>query len=251
MRLIVKIIGTGLTAVSLSACAGQADFGRTKPNEFSILSDLGNQVASLGGSSEAVVGLPMTAEEEQLRILAGNINFQTAADLTILERLALVTPEETGERSYYLRLRKTHGESGVSLLNAFGNDVMRDVTMVDQVSGLSIAVTGADAMRLSLVSDAMAANSAAFSDAVDVILRVEDNGKVIDQTVDLMSNRLVGYRVALEQAAFDIPERDLIATIDEALNFLEASVADIKVDAARHRAVRGELFARRSADLPV
>jgi len=251
MRLINKIIGTGLTAVSLTACAGQADFGRNKPNEFSILSNLGNQVASLGGPSEAAVGLPMTAEEEQLRVLAENINFKTAADLTILERLAFTTSEVTSEKSYYLQLRKSHGESGVSLLNAFGNDVMRDVTMVDQVSGLSIAVTGADAMRLSLVSDAMAADSAAFSDAVDVILRVEDNGKVIDQTVDLMSERLVGYRVALDQAAFDIPERDLIATIGEALHLLEASVADIKLDAARHRAVRGELFARRSADLPV
>jgi hypothetical protein len=251
MRVFGKILGTGLSALALAACAGGADFGRTKPTEFSFLSDLGTQVASIVTTSESENNLPMTEEEKQLRVLAHNIDVQTAQDNSLFDRLSFGAKVEPSDKSYYLQLRRKHDVSGVGLLNAFGNDVMRDVTMVEQMSGLSIFVTGADAMRLSLVSDAMAADSAAFSDAIDVILRVEDNGKVIDQTVDLMTQRLREYRVALEQAAFDIPERDVISVIGEALDMLEASVADIQDDAARHRAVRGELFARRSADLPV
>jgi len=251
MALSGKIVGAGVVAMSLTACAGSGDFGRAKPNEFSFLKDVGGEISTLVAPGGVSTDLPMTAEEIQLRVLADNIKVQTAPERSIFDQLSLSEPVPHDEKSYYLLLRQKYAESGVALLNAFGNDVMRDVTMVDQISGLSISVTGADALRLSLVSDAMAANRAAFSDAVDVILRVENNGEVIDHTVDLMAERLKAYRTALEQAAFDIPERDLIAVIDEAIDMLDISVSNIREDAARHRAVRGELFARRSSDLPV
>lgn len=251
MRSIVRILGTGLTAASLMACAGQGDLGRTKPSELSVVSGLAGQLTALINPDPAN-GLPMTAEEQQLRTLADNIDAHIdRSGPGILERLAILEPENVGDRAYYLRLLKTNSESGIGLLNTFGNDAMRDVTMADQFASLSLAVTGADALRLSLVRDAMSANSAVFSDAVDVILRVEDNGNVIDQTIDLLDQRLIEYRVALEQAAFDIPERDLIDTIAEVLDMLDESIKDVKEDGARHRAVRGELFGRRSAELPV
>jgi len=234
MRPIAKILGTGLTAVSLMACAGQGDLGRAKPGELSFVKELGSQLTAMV-KPDPENGLPMTAEEYQLRTLAGNINRSLDGPASnFFESLSVLKPGDAGDKAYYQRLLRLHSQSGVSLLNAFGNDVMRDVTMVDQFAGLSIAVTGADALRLSLVREAMSANSAAFSDAVDVVLRVEDNGNVMDQTVDLLDQRLVEYRVALEQAAFDIPERNLIATIAEVLNLLNESVKGIKEDAARH-----------------
>lgn len=251
MRPIVKILGTGLTVASLLGCAGQGDLGRTKPNEFSFVGGLGDQLAVLI-NPDLTNGLPLTDEEQQLRTLAGNIDGHVDTSSTnLLERFSILKTEDVGDKAYYRFLLQAHSESGVGLLNTFGNDAMRDVTMADQFASLSIAVTGADAQRLSLVRGAMAANSAVFSDAVDVVLRVEGNGNVIDQTVDLLDQRLVEYRVALEQAAFDIPERDLIATIEEVLNMLEGSIDGIREDAARHRAVRGELFGRRSSELPV
>jgi len=251
MRPIVKILGTGLTAASLMACAGQGDLGRTKPSEFSFVSGLGDQLAVLI-NPDPTNGLPMTDEEQQLRTLAGNIDAHADTSSTsLLERLSILQTEDVGDKAYYRFLLSAHSESGVGMLHTFGNDAMRDVTMADQFASLSIAVTGADAQRLSLVRDAMAANSAVFSDAVDVVLRVEDNGNVIDQTIELLDQRLVEYRVALEQAAFDIPERDLIATIKEVLDMLEESIEGVREDAARHRAVRGELFGRRSAERPV
>ncbi len=248
-----QILGTGLLTLSLAACAGQADLGRTKPNEFSFLSDLSKHVVSLTETGSPAASLPMTAEEEQLRTIAQTIEDQ-ASDRTpgLVERIFSETHTAEDEKAYYRALRRAHAESGSSLLHAFGNDVLRDVAMIDQFANLSIAVTAADALRLALVREAMEADSAAFSDAVDVVLRVEENGKVIDDMADRMSTRYLEYRVALEQSAFDIPERDLIATIDKALGMLEESVEGIKGDAARHRAVRGELFGRRSAaDLPV
>ncbi len=248
-----QIFGTGLLTLSLAACAGQADLGRTKPNEFSFLSDLSKHVANLGEPGNPAADLPMTAEEEQLRTIAQTIKDQTADRAPgLVERIFSEAPRALDQKAYYRALRKSHAESGTSLLHAFGNDVLRDVAMIDQFANLSIAVTAADALRLALVREAMEADSAAFSDAADVVLRVEDNGKVIDEMADRMSTRYLEYRVALEQSAFDIPERDLIATIDKALSMLEKSVEGIKGDAARHRAVRGELFGRRSAqDLPV
>ena len=251
-----NILGTGLLtpalALVLAGCAGQADLGRTKPNEFSFLSGLGDNVANLVEPAGPADDLPMTAEELQLRTIAQTINDQTAErQPDVLQRLLQPTDHTDDEKSYYHRLRRIHAASGTSLLHAFGNDVLRDVTMIDQFANLSIAVTAADALRLSLVRAAMEEDRAAFSDAVDVVLRVEDNGKVIDEMVRGMSERFVEYRVALEQSAFDIPERDLIATINEALVMLDKSIEGIKGDAARHRAVRGELFGRRSADLPV
>eukprot|EP00439_Symbiodinium_sp_Y106_P088988 s1_g1524.t1 len=248
-----QILGTGLLTLSLTACAGQADLGRTKPNEFSFLSDLSKHVVSLAEQGNPSADLPMTAEEQQLRTIAQTIKDQTADRAPgLVERIFAESQMANDEKVYYRTLRKAHAESGSSLLHAFGNDVLRDVAMIDQFANLSIAVTAADALRLALVREAMEADSAAFSDAVDVVLRVEENGKVIDDMADRMATRYIEYRVALEQSAFDIPERDLIATIDEALVMLEKSIEGIKGDAARHRAVRGELFGRRSAaDLPV
>ncbi len=248
-----QILGTGLLTLSLTACAGQADLGRTKPNEFSFLSSLGDQVTRLTEPASAAANLPLTAEEAQLRTIAETIKDQTAdREPDLVERIFQGAEKAEDQRAYYLTLRRQHAASGTSLLHAFGNDVLRDVAMIDQFANLSIAVTAADALRLALVREAMEADSAAFSDAVDVVLRVEENGKVIDDMADRMANRYVEYRVALEQSAFDIPERDLIATIDKALVMLEKSIEGIKGDAARHRAVRGELFGRRSAeDLPV
>lgn len=247
-----NILGTGLLTLSLTACAGQADLGRTKPNEFSFLSAIGDNVSNLIEPAGPADDLPMTAEEQQLRTIAQTIDDQaTVSEPDVFERLLQPDAEPDNEKSYYRRLRQIHASSGASLLHAFGNDVLRDVAMIDQFANLSIAVTSADALRLALVREAMETDSAAFSDAVDVVLRVEDNGKVIDDMAEMMRDRFVKYRVALEQSAFDIPERDLIATIDEALGMLEKSVAGIIGDAARHRAVRGELFGRRSADLPV
>lgn len=248
-----QILGTGLLTLCLVACAGQADLGRTQPNEFSFLSSLGDRVAGLSEPASAAADLPLTAEEAQLRTIADTINDQAAdREPDLVDRLLHGAEEAEDEKAYYHTLRRVHAASGTSMLHAFGNDVLRDVTMIDQFANLSIAVTAADALRLALVREAMEANRAAFSDAVDVVLRVEENGKVIDDMADRMSRRYVEYRVALEQSAFDIPERDLIATIDEALVLLEKSIEGIKGDAARHRAVRGELFGRRSAtDLPV
>lgn len=248
-----RILGTGLLTLSLGACAGQADLGRTKPNEFSFLSDLADRVVSLSKPENAAADLPLTAEEAQLRTIADTIEDQAIARRPdLVDRILHGAEEAEDDKVYYHALRRTHAASGTSLLHAFGNDVLRDVAMIDQFANLSIAVTAADALRLSLVREAMEANSAAFSDAVDVVLRVEENGTLIDDMADRMSARYVEYRVALEQSAFDIPERDLIATINEALVMLEKSIEGIKGDAARHRAVRGELFGRRSAaDLPV
>jgi len=247
-----NILGTGLLTLSLTACAGQADLGRTKPNEFSFLSDLSDKVANLVEPAGPADDLPMTAEELQLRTIAQTINSQTVErEPDVLQRLLQPADMEAGEKAYYQRLRRVHVASGTSLLHAFGNDVLRDVAMIDQFANLSIAVTAADALRLSLVRAAMESDSAAFSDAVDVVLRVEDNGKVLDDMASMMSERFSEYRVALEQSALDIPERDLIATIGEAIGMLEKSIRGIKGDAARHRAVRGELFGRRSADRPV
>lgn len=247
------ILGTGLLTLALSGCAGQADLGRTKPNEFSFLSSLGDRVAELAGPKSPAADLPLTAEEAQLRTIADTIDDQvTKHGPDLFDRILQTAETEDDGKAYYRALRRSHAASGTSLLHAFGNDVLRDIAMIDQFANLSIAVTAADALRLALVREAMEADSAAFSDAVDVVLRVEENGNVIDDMADRMSARYVEYRIALEQSAFDIPERDLIATIDEALVMLEKSIEGIKGDAARHRAVRGELFGRRSAaDLPV
>lgn len=252
MRKIGKILGVSLSAAGLAACAGQGDFGRDKPNEFSLLEDLSDRVASFTRPADPAAGLPMTQEEQQLRNLAATVREATKfrqADL--LERIFAVEPEDPGDKAYYLHLRKVHADSGVGLLNGFGNDVLRDIAMIDQFARLSVAVVESDGLRLDLVRLAMEQDKAAFSDAVDVILRVEDNGKTIDRMADLMTARLRGYRVALEQAAFDIPEQDLLATIAEAIDIMAVSVAGIESDAVRHRAVRGELFGRRSSDLPV
>ncbi|WOF73343.1 hypothetical protein QMT40_000973 [Parvibaculaceae bacterium PLY_AMNH_Bact1] len=248
-----QILGTGLLTLSLVACAGQADLGRTKTNELSFFTDLGDRVVQLAERANASANLPLTAEEAQLRTIARTIDTQAAQRRPdLLSRLIQGPEAADGEKSYYLALRQAHANSGASLLHAFGNDVLRDVAMIDQFANLSIAVTSADSLRLALVREAMEADSAVFSDAVDVVLRVEENGKVIDDMADEMSVRYAKYRIALEQSAFDIPERDLIATVDQALVMLEKSIEGIKGDAARHRAVRGELFGRRSAaDRPV
>ncbi len=242
-------------ALALAGCAGKGDFGRAKPNEFSIFEGIGNQIAAQSAGRHSTENLPMTAEEAQIRVLIGNVGRQASLDDEgLFERLVRQAEQAQGsgeEPDYYPTLRRIHRESGVSLLNAFGNDVLRDIAMVDQFARLSVGVTRADAERLGLVRIAMESDRAAFSDAVDVVLRVEENGKVIDQMVALMAGRLDQYAQALELAAFEVPEQGLVDTIAEALKVLTVSVKGIREDAARHRAVRGELFARRSSDLPI
>lgn len=243
-----------LCALALASCAGQGDFGRDKPNEFSFLKDVGDRLSATAAAGNAARALPMTAEETQIRTLISNVGRQASLNEgSFLARLARdAARAQTGVApDYYATLRDIHRDSGVSLLNAFGNDVLRDIAMVDQFARLSVGVTRADANRLGLVRIAMESDQAAFSDAVGVVLRVEENGKVIDQMADLMAGRLDQYAHALELAAFEVPEDGLVATIAEALKVLTKSVKGVREDAAEHRAVRGELFARRSSDLPI
>ncbi|MEQ9520064.1 MAG: hypothetical protein RLN89_11570 [Parvibaculum sp.] len=243
-----------LCALTLAACAGKGDFGRSKTHEFSFLEDLGDKIIADANETDAIDTLPMTAEETQIRTLMSNVGRQASLDAGgFLERMVRKAERAQAEEEteYYQTLRHIHRDSGVSLLNAFGNDVLRDIALVDQFARLSVGVTRADAERLGLVRLAMENNRAAFSDAVGVVLRVEDNGKVIDQMADLMAGRLDQYAEALELAAFEVPEQGLVDTVAEALKLLTTSVKGVREDATRHRAIRGELFARRSSDLPI
>ena len=118
-----QILGTGLLTLSLVACAGQADLGRTKPNEFSFLTSLGDKVAGLSEPANAAADLPLTAEETQLRTIAETINDQAVdREPGLFDRILHGVENAEDEKAYYHTLRRVHAASGTSLLHAFGND---------------------------------------------------------------------------------------------------------------------------------
>lgn len=231
-------------ALSLGACAAKPDFGRTGRHELSFVEDAARYLDRQTQDRAELPELPMSNGEQEMRLLLSLFEEDPLATRNVISG----TGRETDVPDYYAALRVRHADSGSSLLNEFGNRLLKDRALLEQFARTSVDVTAGDAQRLGVVRDAMAEDRAAFTDAVDVLLLVEDNGRVMDRMVDLVDVRIAAYRLSLQRAALDMPDGQKIGAIEEALEHLERSAAGVRGDAIQHRAVQGELFGRQVAE---
>lgn len=228
-----------IAALLLSACAQNPDFGRYKPGALQRIN------AAFSGPDKAGPSLPLTGAETDLRQLSANlVSARPAPEDDRLFGLAnmmgteVVAPQSLG---YYMRLRRQHPTGLAALVNALGDDVTADTMLMNQFTAICEGINEADRGRADgLIGAPAAMTTIALEDPAsfaNVRAWLEDNGRLIDTTADILARRLVSYRTALAHARIDAPMPDELAVVAEAIRRMEENLTLLERESVRHQAI--------------
>ncbi|HEY4345477.1 MAG TPA: hypothetical protein VGN05_14090 [Parvibaculum sp.] len=228
-----------IAALLLSACAQDPDLGRYKPTAFERI----NAVFSSG--NDAGPSLPLTGTESNLHRISENLVSQRPApeDDHLFGLISALKPEIVAPPSlgYYLRLRAQHPTSLAALVNAIAADVQADTMLMNQLLPICDEMNEADRSRAdAFVGSPSALTTIALDDPAsftNVRKRLEENGRLIDTTADILAHRLVSYRTALAHARVDAPVPESLAVVADAIRQMEESLTLLERDAVRHQAI--------------
>ncbi len=229
----------------LGACAQQADFGRDRPGPADRLA------TAIWADPEALASLPPTAAERDLRDVAANLAVERpGADDDRLwggtHWLVTLGAEDTPPSlRYYRRLRARHPASPEALMNALAGDIGADIVDMERFAAIAGEVTAADRTRADELLGRGASASAVSYDGPAAFAaargRVEENGRIVHDTANVLASRLVGYRAALAHARLDAPLPEALAIAEGAIRDMEARMAMVDEIAVRHQAVTASL----------
>lgn len=231
-----------LAGLVLTACAGEADFGRYRADEIDHVTSFVHNFANLRKSQKSSIAL--TEDEKLLRassqVLAAS-KPDLAVSMDVSGWLASLSGQEPDPEIYYEQLQVIYQDSSDALLNALSGHVHDDNALIDSFASQSVKVTKADTERLAAVQKEAEHGSlnrnTLISHATDVVFRVNENGEVMEAAVTHLDNRLAAYKYALTRARMEIPERDKLAVIEKAIGGLDKRLAGLRGDIARHSAI--------------
>ncbi|HMM15392.1 MAG TPA: hypothetical protein PKA57_12260 [Parvibaculum sp.] len=234
-----------LAVLLLGACAQEPDFGRYRPGLLERLDAASND------RTPDAAPLATTGAERDLRTMAANLSAERpAADDGRLWGIAqwAAKPADDGTPAslrYYKRLRAQHPTSPASLLNALAGDIQADTMDMDRFAAICGEVIAADRARgTELLGQGASASAVSYdgpSAFAGVRARIDENGRIIGRTANVLASRLVGYRTALAHARLDAPSPEYLAVVEAAIEDMEARMALIDRMSVSHESVLAAL----------
>ncbi|MGK2740256.1 hypothetical protein ACSHT0_05135 [Tepidicaulis sp. LMO-SS28] len=241
-----------ISAAALSACTG-GDYGREARGTEGALTRAWATIAEPRKDGLPESSLALTNEETHLRAVAAQLGApKTGAEpfdpfrVSKLEAALGEREERADPAAYYANMRRSFPESPDAMVNAMAAHMNEDAAIAARLSGLAQDAAAADRARLAGLGQTGRGGELKRSElavhTADVMARVDENGRAIDQAVETLKARIEGYKAALRRARADVPSAVGLEKAGAALSALERSAADLEKDAARHGAAMQALF---------
>jgi hypothetical protein len=227
-----KIAGA-LCLAALGACAQEPDFAAPRPGLVQRID------AAFNSATVNVPSLPMTGAERDLRSIAANLADGRPAperDRTFALPAWIDAPAPAASSGYYDRLRARRPATAVTLVDMIAADADADTAVMERFVTVAHVVVEDDGARLREMQ-------AAPAGAADVCDRVGENGRIIDETGNILAARLADYRAALLHVRIDAPEAERLDVLEAAIDRMGDQLALMDRNALAHTVVVSDLKA--------
>lgn len=209
----MPVLAVASLALLMGATAGQAqgDFGRDRPSLLAKRLGHHPRTHTPGFSSSHDWRVPLTAAETEYRVHADALSRGYAHTAThgrfseyeplIPRRIRGWFKSEVSASAYAAGLRREAYRSSDARLNAIIDDIRADRRHIDAFWIAANDVYDADNLRLAELNSG-------FIDpriADDILRRIDENRAIMDIVLFALEERLVGYRVALNEAFVAAP----------------------------------------------
>lgn len=241
-------------AIALSGCVQQADLGRATTGGFgdTLMSlvdrlpfdafdtkkesrlSLSNDEIEQRAMAEQLIRPKRTSNEEEL-LVAFNLLFSNAVDEPQPKHML------GEEKEYYESMRQLHTDSPTGLLVALHTHIREDMLLMDNFMPINMRVTGADLYRLEVMGHLARSKaldrSDKISEAVELMLRIDENAIVMDRTFQEMIFRVSAYQHALLMTTVTVAQPAKLLSIEQTLKDLANRVTQLAGQRNRHSAM--------------
>lgn len=238
-------------ALALSGCVQQADLGRATTGGFgdtvvSLVEHLPFDVLSPKKNSR----LPLSNDEIQQRAMAEQLvrPKRTSDQEEVLVALNLLISDGVDEpqakhiageeKEYYENMRQMHNDSPTGLLIAMHTHIREDLLLMDNFMPINMRITGADLYRLEVMGRLARSKALERSDkvaeAVELMLRIDENATVMDSTLQEMVFRVSAYQHALVMATATVAQPAKLLNVEQTLKDLAGRVTHLAGQRQRH-----------------
>ena len=242
-----SVLTTLMVALMLAGCAPKGDLGRGTTGGSMTWAGLKAKVPFLS-EERPKSATELTEDEKALRRMGDDL---LASPLPLLmDPLgtdAFFGTETDAEDNYFKALRLAHIDSPDSLLASFSEQVALDIWRAREFNKLSRRVAMTDDARLSIVRENSATTKLArdhfVTGGVNVLLRADENGTVVEETAKGLKERLAGYRYALARAKLEIYQPGKLAEIEQRIGALAELQTGLETAATRYTEIVQGFFA--------
>ena len=243
-----------LWAVALSGCVQQADLGRGTAGGFGdTLMTLVEQLPFDAFDPKKESRLPLSNDEVQQRAMAEQLvrpkrtsdGQELLIALNLLMSKAVDEPHSEHvsgeEKEYYENMRQMHYDSPTGLLIAMHTHIREDMLLMDNFMPINMRVTGADLYRLEVMGHLALSKaldrSDKISEAVELMLRIDENAVVMDSTMHEMVFRVKSYQHALLMTTATVAQPAKLLSVEQTLKDLVDRVSTLAGQRNRHSAM--------------
>ncbi len=238
-------------AIALSGCVQQADLGRATTGGFGdTLIALVDQLPFDAFDPQKESRLALSNDEVQQRAMAEQLirPKRTSNEEELLVALNLLVSDPVDEpqskhisgeeKEYYEHMRQLHNDSPTGLLIAMHTHIREDRVLIDNFMPINMRITGADLYRLEVMGHLARSNALdrtdKVSEAVELMLRIDENATVMDSALQEMIFRVSSYQHALLMTTATVAQPAKLLSVEQTLKGLANRVAQLAGQRRRH-----------------
>ncbi|MBV1886812.1 MAG: hypothetical protein KUG61_07005 [Parvibaculaceae bacterium] len=240
-----------LWTAGLTGCVQQADLGRATTGGIgdtlmAVVDQLPFDVFDPAKESR----LPLSNDEIQQRTMAEQLvrPKRTSDGEELLVALNLLIADSVDEaqrahaageeKEYYESLRRAYDNSPTGLLIALHTHIREDMLLMDNFMPINMRITGADLYRLEVMGHLAHSKALDRSDkvaeAVELMLRIDENAIVMDSALQEMVFRVNAYKHALLMTTATVAQPAKLLSVEQTLKDLAGRVAKLAGQRQRH-----------------